>query len=45
MAVKSMITIDKSYEAVVETAKQNQADLIIVGSHGRKGLERLLMKK
>jgi hypothetical protein len=31
------------YEAIIETAKQKRADLIIVGSHGRTGLERLLM--
>jgi nucleotide-binding universal stress UspA family protein len=35
--------IGKPYEAVVETARQKRVDLIIVGSHGRKALERLLM--
>jgi len=35
--------IGKPYEAIVETAKQKRADLIVVGSHGRRGLERLLM--
>ncbi len=43
IAVKSMTMIGKPYDAIVETAKQNRADLIIVGSHGRTGLERLLM--
>ena len=33
----------KPYEAIVEAAKQKHADLIIVGSHGRTGIERLLM--
>jgi nucleotide-binding universal stress UspA family protein len=33
----------KPYEAIIETAKQKRADLIIMGSHGRTGLERLLM--
>jgi nucleotide-binding universal stress UspA family protein len=33
----------KPYEAIVETAKQKRADLIVVGSHGRTGLDRLLM--
>ena len=33
----------KPYEAIVETAKQKHADLVIVGSHGRTGLDRLLM--
>lgn len=35
--------IGKPYEAIVDTAKQRHADLIIVGSHGRTGLKRLLM--
>lgn len=29
-------------EAIVETARQQQCDLIIMGSHGRRGLSRLL---
>jgi nucleotide-binding universal stress UspA family protein len=33
----------KPYEAIVETSKQKRADLIVVGSHGRTGLDRLLM--
>ena len=33
----------KPYEAITETAKQKRADLIIMGSHGKTGLERLLM--
>ncbi len=35
--------IGKPYEVIVDTAKQRHADLIIIGSHGRKGLKRLLM--
>jgi len=35
--------IGKPYDAIVEAAKQKHADLIVVGSHGRRGLERLLM--
>ena len=31
------------YEAIIKTAKQKQVDLIVVGSHGRTGIERLLM--
>jgi nucleotide-binding universal stress UspA family protein len=34
---------DKPYEAIIETSKKKRADLIVVGSHGRTGLERLLM--
>ncbi len=33
----------KPHEGIVEIAKQKHADLIVVGSHGRTGLERLLM--
>ena len=39
----SLVTKGKSYEAIIETSKQKKADLIIVGSHGRTGLDRLLM--
>ncbi len=35
--------IGKPYEAIVNAAKQKHADLIVVGSHGRRGIERLLM--
>ena len=31
------------YEAIVDASKRKGADLIVVGSHGRTGLERLLM--
>lgn len=33
----------KPYEAILEAAKEKKADLIVVGSHGRTGLDRLLM--
>lgn len=33
----------RPYEAIVEASKQRSADLIVVGSHGRTGIERLLM--
>jgi hypothetical protein len=38
-----VVTTGKPYEAIVETSKQKKADLIVVGSHGRTGLTRLLM--
>jgi hypothetical protein len=40
---KGRTLIGKPYEAIVDTAKQSHTDLIIVGSHGRTGLKRLLM--
>jgi len=39
----SVVTIGKPYEAIIETAKQKKADFIVLGSHGRTGLARLLM--
>jgi nucleotide-binding universal stress UspA family protein len=39
----SVVAKGKPYEVIIETSKQNKADLIIVGSHGRTGLARLLM--
>lgn len=41
--VDGLTVIGKPHEAITEAAKQKGADLIVVGSHGRKGLERLLM--
>jgi len=41
--IKSVVANGKPYELIVETSKQERADLIVVGSHGRTGLARLLM--
>jgi nucleotide-binding universal stress UspA family protein len=41
--IEGLAISGKPYEALIETAKQKHADLIVVGSHGRKGLERFLM--
>lgn len=41
--VEEVVTIGKAYQAIVDTAQQKGADIIVVGSHGRTGLERLLM--
>ena len=43
--VKTMAVVAKGkpYEAIVETSKQKKADVIVIGSHGRTGLARLLM--
>ncbi|MFN3481163.1 MAG: universal stress protein [Thermodesulfovibrionales bacterium] len=34
---------EKIYEAIIEFAKKHNADLIVVGSHGRTGISKLLM--
>jgi hypothetical protein len=40
---EGLTVFGKPYEAIIETAKQKGSDLIVVGSHGRRGVERLLM--
>jgi nucleotide-binding universal stress UspA family protein len=39
LAVKSDVVSD----AIIATAKKNKADLIVMASHGRKGIKRLLL--
>ncbi|MFZ6017158.1 MAG: universal stress protein [Nitrospirota bacterium] len=41
--VESLVLKGEPYEVIVGTAERKNADLIVVGSHGRTGLERLLM--
>ena len=36
------MVMGKAVEEVVDVAKRLQADLIVIGSHGRKGLDRML---
>ena len=43
VSVRGFILAGRPYEAIIETAKENKADLIVVGSHGRTGLAKLLM--
>ena len=43
VAVQAFIMTGKPADAIIETAKDKAADLIIVGSHGRTGIDRLLM--
>jgi hypothetical protein len=38
-----MVVTTSAQEALVETAQKNKADLIVLGTHGRTGLVRLLM--
>lgn len=40
---ESFIGEGEAYEAVVKLAKEQAADVIVLGSHGRTGLRRLLM--
>ena len=40
---QAFVMSGKPADAVMEIAKDQQADLVIVGSHGRTGLDRLLM--
>jgi len=41
--VKALTLRGTPYEVIVKTAKEKNADLIVVGSHGRTGLSRLMM--
>jgi nucleotide-binding universal stress UspA family protein len=41
--VKAFVMTGKPADAIIETAKDAKADLVVVGSHGRTGLDRLLM--
>ena len=43
ISVEGLIQEGKPYEAIVNTATGKKVDLIVVGSHGRTGLEKLLM--
>ncbi|MDA8099195.1 MAG: universal stress protein [Nitrospiraceae bacterium] len=41
--VKAFVMTGKPADAIMEAAKDANADLVVVGSHGRTGLEKLLM--
>jgi nucleotide-binding universal stress UspA family protein len=43
VAAESQVRIGLPDEAIVATARERGADLIVMGSHGRSGLERLLV--
>jgi len=40
--VKPIIAKGKIVEKIIEIAKENSADLIIIGTHGRKGLDKII---
>ena len=41
--VSGLVIEGRPYEAIVEHAREKGADLIVMGSHGKTGIERLLM--
>ena len=43
VAVKAFVMSGRSADAIIEIARDRNADLIVLGSHGRTGLEKLLM--
>jgi nucleotide-binding universal stress UspA family protein len=43
LKVKTLTPRGIPYEVIVKTAEQKNADVIVIGCHGRTGLERLLM--
>jgi hypothetical protein len=43
VAVQAFVMSGKPADAIIESAKESKADLIVVGSHGRTGLDKLLM--
>ncbi|MBI5676323.1 MAG: universal stress protein [Nitrospirae bacterium] len=43
VSVTGLIYSGKPFEAIINTAKEKRADLIVVGSHGRTGISKLLM--
>jgi nucleotide-binding universal stress UspA family protein len=41
--VDGVVKIGEPYDVIINAAKEKKADLIVMGSHGRRGLSRLLM--
>lgn len=41
--VEVLVRTGEAFEAIVDTAAKKKVDLIVMGSHGRTGLKRLLM--
>ena len=40
---KVEVHVGDAYEMIVETARKKKADIIVMGSHGRTGLQRLML--
>jgi len=43
VAITSLVKEGEAFEAITNLAQNNNIDLIVMGSHGKKGLQRLLM--
>ena len=43
VSIEELAVVGHPHEAIVETAVDRGVDLIIIGSHGRAGLERMLL--
>jgi nucleotide-binding universal stress UspA family protein len=43
VTVKAFVMSGRPYEAIIQTAQETKADIIVLGSHGRTGVERFLM--
>jgi nucleotide-binding universal stress UspA family protein len=43
LATEARVLVGDPREAIIETAKAEEVDLVVVGSHGRSGLPKLLM--
>lgn len=43
LSAKAFVMSGKPAEAIIQNAEERKADLIVLGSHGRTGVERLLM--
>jgi nucleotide-binding universal stress UspA family protein len=43
VTLETAVPLGPAYEAIIRVAKAKQVNLIILGSHGRTGLRRLLM--
>jgi nucleotide-binding universal stress UspA family protein len=40
---RPLILTGDAYEAIVDAAKENKADLVVMGTHGRKGVSRFFL--
>jgi universal stress protein A len=43
VAAKPLVLAGAPYEAIAEAAKENGADLVIMGTHGRRGVSRFFL--